>query len=154
MAKQPREPKQIIDEIEKGAIRIGQLATEMSGRILWFEDWLSRLPGKVETRLYEYYEPDQFGRSFFALKLHRSGKRWIVSHASGFEPHSGEDYEPSWEPVSEATLETKVKSITLFPKLLDEILRAQIALTTRLSEAQVAFDAFASKLGEPRVGGK
>ncbi len=144
--KVPAPVPETLREIEEGSRRVNKVATELSQRIEAFEQWLNKLPGRVETTLWVRDGGEGGYETYFGLLLHRSGKKWIVSY--GYSDNSGRpDDDWSWTPLNEASLEIKVKAVGNFPDLLKEIVKAQQSLTRRIEQAQSAFDDFAQAIG-------
>lgn len=143
--KPPSAPAQILKNIEAGSQRVNQLATELSQRIVAFEDWLNQLPGKVETfywiTVFDEIPPHKYE---FGLHFDRSGKRWTLSYTYQCDQDTREI---KWEPLSEASVETKLSAIEHFPQFLIEITEAQDALAKKLEKAHSEFDAFADAIG-------
>src|SRR6266571_144154 len=125
----PSSSPELIQKIEGGSKRVNDLATKLSDRILAFEQWLSGLKGRVETELWE--SEDQF--SYFVLRLHRSGKQWIISHAWVHQQQMAMEDPPDWTPLKDSPVEIKLRAVSLFPKLLERIVKAQDELVEKLT---------------------
>lgn len=144
----------VLKEIEAASKRVNELATDLSKRILTFEDWLNELPGKVSTTLWVYAPDDTFDQYQFGIHLGRSGKRWTLSYA--FQQQCAPEQEfTDWKPLTEASIETKLHAAKFFPELLKKIVDEQERLAKTLSDAHVEFDAFAEEIGlSLKKGGK
>lgn len=161
----PPTPAQILKKIEDGSQRVNQLATELSQRIIEFEDWLNQLPGKVHTTLWLPLPRDADGPRKFGLCLSRSGKRWSLSygHTGGFRTQSwgrgvenqsdaytsgdDSDIKIDWNPLSDASVENKLFAVKHFPQLLAKVTEEQDRLAKKLQNAHGEFDAFAHAIG-------
>lgn len=139
--KPPQELAQTLKSIETGSLRLNQLATEISQRIVAFEDWLNRLPGKTATTF--WYDTSDDGAISFGLALNRDGKRWALWHVTCVEPTDEED----WSLLKEASVDVKLKVVSYFPAFLEAIVKAQAELAKELEKAHSEFDLFANAIG-------
>jgi hypothetical protein len=137
-------PAEILRTIEARSKRVNELATQLSKRIESFEAWLNQLPGRVETKLWVSESPGSL--ESFGLRLHRAGKRWIISYGWWHEEISDPEDDP-WSPLTDASIEVKMRALQLFPKLLEQIAAAQVETADRIEAAQAAFDEFARVIG-------
>jgi hypothetical protein len=145
-------PTEALRQIEAGSVRVNQLATALSDRIKRFEDWITDLPGKVVTEVWVADTDDPRLPVEFGLLLSRSGKRWAVFHASRL---MNEPFGPDWAPLADASVETKIEAVKLFPRLLSEITAAQVKLVKELERTHADFDAFAGQVGiQERISDK
>jgi hypothetical protein len=140
----PQIAPDLIQRIRRGSKKIGNLADEVSKRITNFEDWLNMLRGRVETTA--HVTSNDFPIvDYFALRFHRSGKRWILSSChcqEGTEP-----WELNWKPLLEAPLETKIEGLRALPQLLNRMEDAQAEMAQSLTQATAEFDAFIEQIG-------
>jgi hypothetical protein len=147
----PQNPQQVVKDIEQGSARVNELATELSRRIITFEDWLNRLPGRVET--YHWVglpkDPHDHRDPGLGLRLARSAKRWTLWFAYS---DMSEEGDVSWAPLAEADLETKMLAIKEFSDLLVKIKKAQDGRVHELRESLDAFQMFAQAVGIPVEG--
>ncbi|MCG8405528.1 MAG: hypothetical protein MI923_10060 [Phycisphaerales bacterium] len=141
----PRVPS-IAEVVETQSQELNQLATELSERIKAFEEWLNRLPGKVEAVEWEAI-PDLNAPPvvLLGLRLHRSGKTWVLSYDySRFnESHSIRD----WTLLSEASVNIKIDAVKIFPSLLKKIVSEQNEKIKELQSVHNTFDDFAKVIG-------
>ena len=142
-AKEAQVTSEVLKAIEFGSGKLNKLATGLSKRIEQFETWFSKLPGKVDT-IYSIDDPDGTPNSELGFRVHRFGKRWILSHGYG---QYGIWEGTTWTPVAEASLETKLLAVSIIPQLLANVLNAQEHLARRLEQAHAEFDSFARLMG-------
>jgi hypothetical protein len=124
----------------------------MSQRVLAFEDWLNRLPGKVEATHWIHADngnPHDDTAMYFGLHFARSGKRWTLSYA--YQAFC-DDSTPPWQQLSDADVETKIRAVKGFPHLLESLTHAQEKCIKKLAETHEAFDAFAKSIGMKAEG--
>jgi hypothetical protein len=152
LATQHRPPTVVLTSIDAKASDVRSAATELSARITWFEDYLSKLPGRVET---EYHGPhpdattiNQQEEMALVLKLHREGKAWILSVGSYHEHFTTPEDPIDFKPLADASLKYKIAAVKMFPNLLAAIETSQSKLVQELNAATAEFDAFASQLKE------
>jgi hypothetical protein len=134
-----------LSAIEAGSKTVNRAATELSGRIKLFEDWLNTLPGRVDTTVWVRDGQTEEGECFFLLRLHREGKRWVLSHGHYQQGMGPED--ENWDRLTEASLETKLQAIEQFPALLRQIKKSQASLVERIEKANAVFDEFGRSIG-------
>lgn len=150
MAEQsPSAPAQVLQKIEYGSHRVKELATELSSRVIAFEEWLNHLPGKVETTCWEQWPKDSTVETVFGLCLGRSGKSWVLKY-DFLRPQYDDPSDLSWTPLTEASVEIKLFALKQFPKLLEAIVKAQEKVVREIEEAHFGFDAFADAIGLPK----
>ena len=138
-------PDELLLAIETGSKKVHELATGLSNRIQSFERWINTIPGRVETTLF-LDALDGDGEWSFLIRLHRSGKRWIVSHGH-WSPIFMDGEDPEWQPVTEASIETKMAVVRALPKLLEKLAETQRDMAKQIEAAQAEFDGFAQKFG-------
>jgi len=150
-----RPPKVVLDSITTQAERVRQAAAELTKRIEHFQEWLGSVPGRVET---DYFGPhpdaktDEDGafRSL-VIRLHRDGKKWILSFAHFDERHTHEEWGAfsEFKPLADAPLKIKMAAVKHFPNILAAIEKSQVQLVNELNAATSEYDAFAAKLSIP-----
>ena len=96
-------PSDILLAIEKGSKNLNEQAKGLTSRIVAFEKWINTIPGRIETTLSTDAGDD--GDLKFLIRLHRSGKGWILSTAY-HHIHFQEEEEPDWQTAKEASIET------------------------------------------------
>jgi hypothetical protein len=142
-----RSPEDIQIAIAEKSLKVKFAATQLSSRIQIFEAWLSKLPGRVETVHFGDHPDDDGSETLsFCLKLHRSGKDWIISYGT-FHASFDFDRDVDWKPLREAPVRFKLLAIQQFPDLLEEIEKSQERLANEIKQACSDFDDFAAKLG-------
>lgn len=132
----------LVPEIEKGASELRAAATELSERIKKFEAWLNRLPGKTPASCSEAY--DNEGRYSFCISFERDGKDWQLVH------YVFDDLDESTSgstPLRDASVETKVRAVSMFPLLLQQMAAMQKAIAESARRATQQFDDFAKGIG-------
>lgn len=137
----------ILARIETGSRRVNQLATELSQRILAFEEWLNQLPGRVKTTLWTSAPPpnDDDPEKVFGLRLDRDAKRWVLWCAFAYTYE--EERVIEWARLNEASVETKSFALSHFAKLLAKIAETQESLALNLEASGREFDALAEAIG-------
>ena len=149
-----RPPTEILDSISKKASDLRDAAETLTERITWFEEYLAKLPGRVET---DYYGPhpdaetaQEEAEMSLVLKLHRTGKIWSLSYGSH---HEGWNDNPEnaveFKPLVEAPLKFKIAAVKLFPNVLAAIEKSQDKLVAETKKAVTEVDKFTDSL--PRL---
>lgn len=140
-------------DIVSRAYRLNELATNFSSRIGSFEDWLNDLPGKVSAEvswsedIYDDKDATKeniIGIEEYALRFVRVGKRWILQCSlTRLEYNDKVD----WQPLAEASLNTKLEVFRHFPQLLEKIKAEQAKMAATLEAAHNEFETFAKTIG-------
>lgn len=118
------------DEIERKGDQVRDAATRLTDRLTRFENWIGGLPGRVKVTVAGPPE----------IRVDRKGKAWAVEwHSPG----------GTWEPLTTAPLAVKVASISLLPRLLEEMHKYQGVMIEQLEEAVTGFDEWAAVQGIP-----
>ncbi|MDB5318537.1 MAG: hypothetical protein JWN40_168 [Phycisphaerales bacterium] len=147
-----RPPRVLLESITSQAERVRQAAAELTKRIEHFQEWLGKVPGRVETDYYGDHPnaKDEEDRALmsFVIRLNRSGKEWILSYATHDERWSHESSGPftEFKPLVDAPLKTKIAAVKMFPNILAAIEKSQIELVSELDAATSEYDAFAATL--------
>lgn len=132
-------PPDIIQRIADKSLVVRENALQLSLRISQFEEWMSKLPGKVEA-MYK----DVSSRTDFTLFFRRDGKEWrIMVSLNRFNP-------PDWIPLVDSGLNIKMQAIRLFPDLLLAVQSAQDELVNDLQRTVADFDEYVKEL--PKFG--
>lgn len=134
--------KDVVKQIEAGAASVRAAGDMLNDRIKRFEDWLSRLPGRVEAVCQINSESD--GSQTEHLSLAREGKDWRLS-VYWYDHGSGDTH--SEVLLRDAALERKMGAVTGFPSLLEAISKKQKFLATYAADAASEFDKFAEAIG-------
>jgi len=142
MSKSPDEHKQILREIEQKSDEFAKRACELSECIVAYENWLNRLPGRVQADA--WLSLDEQTDNAFGIQLARQGKRWALSFAYGV---MDSDEQGEWRPLVEASIEDKLIAISMFPKLLEAIREEQVSKIERVKSTQAKFAEFAKAIG-------
>jgi hypothetical protein len=148
---EPRPPSQIIESIDTKAATVRDAAQILTKCIEQFEEYLSRVSGRVEAKHFGRH-PDRDGPGDpreLVLKFHRSGKSWIISCAD-YHPQYHEDHPMEWTPLKESSLKLKIAGVRMFPELLESIEIEQDSLVKRIRRTTNKHVEFMSTL--PPVG--
>ena len=147
-----RPPKVVLQSITTQAERVRRAAAELTKRIEQFQEWLGNLPGRVETDYYgeHPYANDAEDNAMMSLviRLHRDGKKWILSHATQDErwSHTESGGLTEFKPLVDAPLKTKIAAVKMFPNILAAIEQSQMKLVAELEAATSEYDAFAATI--------
>lgn len=133
----------VLSEIADGTQSYRAAATLLTERVVKFEQWLNKLPGKVPASVYE--ADDDEGEFYFVLSLQRDGKQWALRYWS--EHASSDQIMGSANDLRDANIETKIRALALFPQLLGAIRDSQIQYVERSAAAAKEFDNFAAVVG-------
>lgn len=151
-------PTQIVlSAISSKAARVRAAATELSAEIESFEQYLGKLPGRVETTCFGDH-PDaettlQQCELSLVLKLHRKGKAWMISYSQFHEAFDNDPENPiTFEPLKEAPLKFKIAAVKMFPNLLASIEKSQDTLIKEVEAATIDLKFFASSLPPLKEG--
>ena len=148
-------PSELIASIESKAVTVRDAATTLSDRIKTFEQYLSRIKGRVETLCFGEH-PDattdeEQAYLSLCLKYHRDGKDWKISWSRYHESYH-QDHAMDFSLLVDAPVKIKIGAIKLFPDLLEAISKSQDRLVKEIEDATEGFDAFAATL--PKLEGK
>ena len=154
-----RSAEEIVKAISEKSKSVRDFATELSSRIVEFQDYLANLPGRVEAYAWGRHpdaddnDEDQqaFGPLQLGLFLHREGKDWVLSCG---ENHAADDSPVKWKPLHEASLKVKIAAIKLFPDLLHAIETSQDELVAEIMQAMSEYDSFAAGFKKPLFDAK
>ncbi len=113
--------------LQEGSLAVRQAAEQLSAKLVSFTEWLSKLPGRVDTAY-------SFDSSFLYFK--REGKSWSLKLAVG-----GKEARD----ISECTLMEKIKVVHILPEFMEALAVSQSALLNRLQDACMRLDAIYSK---------
>lgn len=138
---------QTLKSIESGSQRLNQLATETSQRIIAFEDWLNRLPGKIATTYWYAFDDDHCYS--YGLMLGRDGTRWSL----WYEVANEQCGESEFTRLRDASLEIKLDVVSRFPAFLEHLTEAQAKLALEIEKTNLEFDQFAEAIGLVQVKG-
>ena len=145
MPEQARPPTDILQSIDRKAVKVREAAAVLTQRIEQFENYLSNLNGRVEAHTFVEHPGSTSNFPLeLGLALERSGKSWVITCATfctGIDPDDVE-----WHPLKEASLIIKVAAVQRFPDLLEAIEKSQDRLVGDIQNAVVRFDAFAATL--------
>ena len=132
----------VLKQIETGTQAYRDAAGELTNRVVKFEEWLSRLPGRVPATVWEL--EDDASDTYFNLGLQRDGKQWKLRYWLD-NPYD----EESWGAgdLRDASIETKIRAMAMFPRLLGAIRDSQMEFVKRSAEAAAEFDKFAQLVG-------
>jgi hypothetical protein len=133
----------VLSEIEIGTHAYRAAATELTNRIVKFEEWLGRLPGKVQAAVYD--SDDEDGDYYFVLSLSREGKQWKLRHWT--EHVYTDEIMGAITDLRDASIEVKIHAMGMFPRLLGAIRDSQFNFVTRSAAAAEEFDKFAALIG-------
>lgn len=146
MSGDSRSPASILDSISKKSAKLREHATALTERIKFFEEYLSKLPGRVDT---EYFgtHPDavtleEKKAMQFSIKLHRSGKSWALSYSTFSLATGDPDSTTEYKPLIDAPLKIKIAAMRLFPDFLAAIGDHQDQLVHEIAGATADFDQF------------
>jgi len=133
----------LIEKIKAGSETLNLIATSLSNRIGDFEVWLKELPGKVDAVLWNSCSDERY---LFGVRFGKFRNNWQLLYS--YSEINRED-EADWNPLSDASLETKLLAVEHLPKLLESISSALDARTKQLVASHKNFEAFASEIGIP-----
>jgi hypothetical protein len=147
-----RPPSELIQSISTKAESVQNAAAELTARIERFQEFLSRLPGRVETDFYGWHpdaisEDDAHNMSL-VLRLHREGKDWILSCGTHHKEaeHLDPFYSVRFRPLDEASIKWKMAAVKQFPDLLQAIEKSQDKFVEELKKVAADYDSFESTL--------
>jgi hypothetical protein len=153
--KSPQRPAdQIVKAISEKSKSVRDFATELSNRIVEFQDYLAHLPGRVEATTSGLHPDndihddahDAMGDYYLIIALRRHGKEWVLETAEGY---ADDDRPWDWKPLHEASLKVKIAAVKLFPDLLQAIETSQDRLVAEIMQAMSEYDSFAARLKKP-----
>jgi len=152
----PRTSAQVVKSIDQKSEIVRDAVAILASRITWFQDYLAKLPGRVESRCFGPYPdgPDSHESGppiELCLRLAREGKDWILSCAT-HDPSNDECLE--FRPLLDAPLKVKLAAIGMFPDLLESIEKSQDELTQSIVKATDEFDRFVASLNAAGKAGK
>ena len=147
MSKQDfRPPPAVVESIKEHAAAVREEAKELTKRIEQFEAYLATVKGRMDTTHFgRHPDCDPEEDLDLAIRLHRSGKEWVLSwanHNSGYH----EEHAMDWQLLKEAPLKIKIAAVQMFPDFLEEIEKSQIRLAKEIRRATTEFDEFIKKL--------
>lgn len=154
-----RPPDEILKSISTKALDVRTSANELSKRIEKFQEFLGKLPGRVETEFYGSHPdattPYEDSQLSLVLRLHREGKSWILSYGSFHEQfHNDPDESVTFAPLMDAPLRIKIAAVKIFPNMLAAIEKSQDKLVSEIQYAVSQFDIFAASLPTVAKEGK
>lgn len=157
MAANAKDLSELAGAVEKLAENAKSLRTKSSGlntRIAVFEEWISKLPGRVTTSIwwpasgietYAERNPEEDETPYYGLRLAREGKEWRIEWS--LEPYNTPYDELNWLRPVDADLDTKVLIVKKLPELVESMVKSQATLQEKLDDATKTFDTFAAKVG-------
>lgn len=154
----PRPPAQIIESITVKAANVRTAATALSERIEEFQEYVTRLPGRVEAVVYgdhpDAMSPDEHALLSLVLRFHREGKAWMLSYGTHHEEVNNDPDNPvKYQPLTDAPLRIKLAAVKMFPAMLSAVEKSQDDLVKEIESATAEYDAFAQALKiKPKEG--
>lgn len=118
-----------MNNLKEKAELIGLRSTELSNRLEGFQEVLSKLPGRTETR---------FDAIKVRLWFRREGRKWELLAC---EPDS-----ENFRPLSNCPLKLRIAAIDVLADFMFAMSANQDAILTSISEAIDKFDRFAKEL--------
>ena len=144
MSKPVRSPSESVEAICDKAAEVRHVSQKLAERITQFQDYLGKLPGRVETKIWRSHPDAPDGSdNLIALRLHREGKAWVLSWGNDTESN---DKPIEWRPLVDAPLKVKLASVKMFPDLLGSIEKSQTKLIDEIVETSAEYDSFAHTL--------
>ncbi len=149
------DPAEVIQEIAEKANTVRGAATALTQRIEMFENYLSKVKGRVETMCFGLHPnaetEEESAELMLCLKFHRVDKAWIISWADFHQQYHSEN-PMSFSPLVDAPVKIKLAAIPMFSDLLESIAKSQDRLVEQITKGTQSFDAFAETL--PNLEGK
>lgn len=141
-------PPKIVEQITDGSLLVRERATELSRRIVSFQQWLNALPGKVPCEFWHTVEEDsRTGPGVdLGISFQRYGKEWVIRYKYFYYADRDENEQERWEHLTEANLETKLTAVSLFPQFLEKLAASQRERLAEIDSACAAFDTFANEI--------
>lgn len=152
----PNPPKESVDSLSSQlqALRsrhadIKAIASELDVRLARLCNWISQLPGRVETG-FTAPDPDGDEHGELFIRVHRLGKAWSISTAWVYD----NDYDGmKFTPIAESGIKVKLEVLSAAPRIVERMVKSQAFLSQQITEVNKAFDDFARQAGMPEVGG-
>lgn len=136
-----------LKDIERIAAGFADVALELTRRIVRFQEYVSKINGRIETMVHGGYTPPNGSTvNGISLWLHRDGKAWIIDcsvYQTGLGPqHTG----LIWKRLAEAPVRHRIAGVTLFPQLLGAMRDSQSTLISEMHNAVSFYDSFERSL--------
>lgn len=134
--------QELLRQIEAGASEVRATGDELTKRIKAFEEWLSKLPGRVPASCRLFSSRDDQLDTF--LSFDKDGKTWLLYVINYHVPY---EEEISRTLLRDASIDTKAWAMRNFPELLKSIAKRQRELVKSAKESITQFEAFATEIG-------
>lgn len=146
----------LLQAIESNSSIVRDAANALTHRIVAFEEYLSKVPGRVETALRCEHPDIHEGTAYLVIAFQRQGKEWGLYYGTERPQLPGNftlgallsPRQPTeFKPLRDAPLKYKVAAISQLPDLLQAMIKTQSELADEIVRATSDFDAFASTIG-------
>jgi len=141
---QPPSAADLKRALTQGSHALNEKASALSDRIRRLQEFLSKLPGRVETHL-TIGRWDGIADLHLVVRFHRTGRHWIFSYDFYHEHHPDED--SNWRQLVDAPLEVKIAVVNKLPELLSEMLSSQQTMIHLLDSAHETLNTLAAEFG-------
>ena len=133
--------KDVLAHIDAGAAAVRAEGDKLTARIKLFEEWLSRLAGRVEANCEICSTHDGHADEYLALT--REGKEWrLVVYWYNHQVEEVHDRSL----LRDAAMDRKIRAVQSFPALLKAIADRHKSLADQAAAAATGFDALAESL--------
>lgn len=138
-------------KLREGAVRVQLLTERLDRFLLQIEEWLEKLPGRVDT-IAILDDPDKDGQDFY-LRLTRVGQSWRLMCKWVHSKPNPAIRQSDWVPVREASIHTKMQVADAIPLLIDRMGVAQADLVHKLEVCTSKLGTLAASFGIGPKGG-
>ncbi len=150
MAIKTRPPAVVLESLKAKGATVRETATALTERIQKFQEFLSHLKGRTETRIYGPH-PDggDDGILSYCYWFHKEGNDWLISCAEHHEDyHGGHGHPLEWSPLVDASIKVKIAAAPVLVDFLDSMESAQDKTISKLQAACNQLDQQLRLLGE------
>jgi hypothetical protein len=142
MSFDPGVPDDVLRKIKEGASEVRSAGDALNARIRAFEEWVAKLPGRVETTC--TISSDADGENSTILNLKREGKEWTLYR---YEWNEQMEHASDYKPLRDASVLEKAFAVSQLPKVLTEMVTAQKSMVEQAQRSTREFDTFAKAIG-------
>lgn len=137
--------QKVLDEIAAAANDVRAAGDQISKRIVEFEWWLNKLPGKVQSSCVLWHDDGWPVATY--LGFEKKGTSWALG-LYAYDERTGEISNQML--LRDASLDAKIAAVERFPVLLEAIAKSQKELVQRIATSNSEYDKFAASLGIKR----
>ena len=154
MADKPiRPPSEVLDSIRLKSKEVKEATDALSSRIQLLQDFITNLPGRVETYFYTRHPDHNDPEIHLEFWIHRDGKDWVIDWDICSDRHPEEVNQ--WKRLADAPLRVKLSALHAFPEMLAAIENAQVDFASMIRSSVADFDKMLElvKAKDPKIDG-